>query len=392
MTRDKGLAGGLIPQQEIVPGAFTLSDVERHNQSVVSGSGPIDITTPPDQWAYAATFPFRRPEGSGAAGKVLLVRVEVEVHGGRIGIGCVARDLRTYVDAEIDCTPEDGPTVLELPLGCPDSHECGWLVVRNTAEGNRRSHATVRSIRTFPTVASRIPDLVEAEARPIPSVGPPHATRGGSRCGTIRKFQVVLTHTSRDWDWTRCSREDLIRRYADPKRLLDLPPFEELPPPPMHLYSGGLSILELAVDGDGAHIVARRLIDSHFKIQHATLAGARLVLCFESFLAVLPAAGAPLENVDLRPGIPGTRRHLDRFEFRLRRCPVGGSPKPEGNPALAAAVRYLRGELRTDARDGGKHPLHSQRHPTVPSQLRLSGWEGGLLCVDPGPGRYRPRG
>jgi hypothetical protein len=304
MTRDKGLAGGLIPQQEIVPGAFTLSDVERHNQSVVSGSGPIDITTPPDQWAYAATFPFRRPEGSGAAGKVLLVRVEVEVHGGRIGIGCVARDLRTYVDAEIDCTPEDGPTVLELPLGCPDSHECGWLVVRNTAEGNRRSHATVRSIRTFPTVASRIPDLVEAEARPIPSVGPPHATRGGSRCGTIRKFQVVLTHTSRDWDWTRCSREDLIRRYADPKRLLDLPPFEELPPPPMHLYSGGLSILELAVDGDGAHIVARRLIDSHFKIQHATLAGARLVLCFESFLAVLPAAGAPLENVDLRPGSP----------------------------------------------------------------------------------------
>jgi hypothetical protein len=60
----------------------------------------------------------------------------------------------------------------------------------------------------------------------------------------------------------------------------------------------------LAVDGGGARILARRSIDSPFKIQHATLTGARLVLCFESFLAVLPTPDAPLENVDLRPGSP----------------------------------------------------------------------------------------
>jgi hypothetical protein len=162
----------------------------------------------------------------------------------------------------------------------------------------------VRSIRTFQTAASRIPDLVEAVARPIPSVGPALATRGASRHGVRRNFRVMLTHTSRHWDSTRCSREDLIRRYENPRRLLDLPPSEDLPPPPTHLYRGGLSILDLAVDGGGARILARRSIDSPFKIQHATLTGARLVLCFESFLAVLPTPDAPLENVDLRPGSP----------------------------------------------------------------------------------------
>jgi hypothetical protein len=61
--------------------------------------------------------------------------------------------------------------------------------------------------------------------------------------------------------------------------------------------------LDLTVGRDGgARVVARRCIDSSFKIQHATQVGEQLVLCCENFLAVLPIADAPLENVSLHPG------------------------------------------------------------------------------------------
>src|SRR5271170_913111 len=100
MTREMNLAVSLTPREELIPGAFALSDVARHNQSLVSGSGPIDVTTPPGQWAYAITFPYRRPGGSGTHGEVLLVRVEAEVHAGRIGVGCVSSDFQTYVGTE----------------------------------------------------------------------------------------------------------------------------------------------------------------------------------------------------------------------------------------------------------------------------------------------------
>src|SRR6202012_2343869 len=109
--------------------------------------------------------------------------------------------------------------------------ECGFLVVRNTAEGYQSSRVTVRSIRTFWTAARPIPHLVESETVPIPRVGPAHATSGGSRYHRARTFYIALTHTSRKWDWPRCTREDMTRRYSDPKRLHNLTPFEKLPPP-----------------------------------------------------------------------------------------------------------------------------------------------------------------
>jgi hypothetical protein len=301
MTREMNLAVSLMPREELIPGAFALRDVARHNQSLISGSGPIDIMTPPDQWAYAVTFPYRRTASAGTYGEVLLVRVETEVHAGRIGVGCVSSDLQTYLDTEVDCTPENGSVVLKLPLRHLDSTDGGWLVMRNTAEGNRPSRVTVRSIRTFRTAATHVPDLVESEPRPIRMIGP---TRSLTRHEKARGFRVALTHTSRNWDWSRCTRRDMVERYSDPNRLRNLPPFDELPPPPTHLYSGGLSLLDLAIDRDGINLLAVRSVESTFKIQHATVVGTRLVLCFENFLAVLPANNAPLNSLDVSPGSP----------------------------------------------------------------------------------------
>ncbi len=294
-------------REEVSPGAFELSDAVVHNQSVVTGSGPMDITTSGDPWAFAVSFPLRSEACRRAGRELLCIIVEAEVKSGRIGIGCVAPDCRTYVGTEGDRTAEDGNTAFEVVIERPGGDGCGWLVVRNTAEGGAPSRIIIQSIRTFRTGATRIPDLVEVEAPAIPEV--PRETAAGSGNGALdngktRRFQLLLTHTSRSWDWTRSSRDFIARRAADPNRLRNLPPFEELGPCQNHLYSGGLTLLDVSVDGRAAHAAARRSIDSHFKVQHASLVGGRLVLCFENFLGVLPSVHEPVENVDLRPGSP----------------------------------------------------------------------------------------
>jgi hypothetical protein len=289
-------------REELLPGAFDISEVEPLNRARVAGSGPVDVTTPPGQWAFAAAFPFRWRTESEIPREVLVVRVEAQVHTGRIGIGCVRNDLETYVSTEKDWTAGEGRAVREFLLERADSIACGWLIVRNTAEGNQRSAVTVHSITTFRTGAVRIPDLVETKPAPDRYTGRRHGR--SDLAPSSREFRVLLTHTSREWDYAKCSRQALVQRYADPRRLSNLPAFEKLAPPPAHLYSGGLTILDLAIDRDGPRMVTRRCIDSAVKIQHAALVGERLVLCFENFLAVLPAVDAPLEDVNLGEGSP----------------------------------------------------------------------------------------
>jgi len=299
-------------REEIVPGVFDLTDAAIHNHSLVTGTGPMDITTAEGQWAYAVRFPSR-PEVFDQVGRELLcVLVDAEVIRGRVGIGCVSHDDSSYVSVEVYRTPEDGDEPFRLLIDDPAGHGCGGLVVRNTAEGGSDSRVIIRSIRTFTTGTTGVPHLVEVEPPAIPQVGcrrelqDPRLT-GGLRPignGNVQHFHLLLTHTSRTWDWTKCSREFLTQRAADPARLQNLPPFEDLPPCQSNLYSGGLSILEVSVRHGSTEVVARRCIDSRFKVQHASIVGRGLVLCFENFLAVLPSVHEPVEDIDLRPGSP----------------------------------------------------------------------------------------
>jgi len=62
---------------------------------------------------------------------------------------------------------------------------------------------------------------------------------------------LALTHSSRKANLARCSVEFLNRRFADPERLRELPPFASLPPP-RALYSGAVSFYRvLAQTGEG---------------------------------------------------------------------------------------------------------------------------------------------
>jgi hypothetical protein len=121
-----------------------------------------------------------------------------------------------------------------------------------------------------------------------------------------RSFIILLTHTSRAWEWEKCRREFLRDRYARPGRFDNLPLFEDLAPNHSHaLYSGGLSILTLTLRSGLAELSATRCLDSRYKIQHACLCGERLVLCFEDFLYVLPDRFASVEGIKLHRGSPG---------------------------------------------------------------------------------------
>jgi hypothetical protein len=121
-----------------------------------------------------------------------------------------------------------------------------------------------------------------------------------------RCFNLLLTHTSRAWEWDKCRRDFLRDRYARPGRLDNLPAFEDLAPNRSHaLYSGGLTFLTLKLNSGLAEMSATRCIDSRHKIQHACFCGDRLVLCFEEFLYVLPDRFASVEGVKLQRGVAG---------------------------------------------------------------------------------------
>jgi hypothetical protein len=308
--------------RELSPGAFALSHAASHNGSTVIGTGSLDITTSAERWDFAATFPFQHKlfNANGITGP-FLVRVEATVQTGSIGIGCVAADLKTFISPEVEHTPENGDTVFDLIVDPVVGDSSFWLVVRNTASGGIRSRVLLRAIRTFALAQQPLSDLIDVEQLAIENIvdslscdGPaveiaknPQTERSpasGRRFERgIQRYQLLLTHTSRSWDWAKCSKDYLIQRYAEPNRLRDLPRFEDLPSQrDQQVYNGGLSILELAIDGRAAYLVARRCIDSRFKIQHANLAGGKLVLCFEDFLAVLPSLDYPLAELDLRPG------------------------------------------------------------------------------------------
>lgn len=82
---------------------------------------------------------------------------------------------------------------------------------------------------------------------------------------------LTLTHSSRATDLERCSVQFLTRRFADPARLADPPPFDQLPPAPT-LYSGAVSFFLVFDDGTGRlHLRRQGSVRSRDRIQHAAV-------------------------------------------------------------------------------------------------------------------------
>lgn len=82
---------------------------------------------------------------------------------------------------------------------------------------------------------------------------------------------LLLTHSSRRTNLSRCSVQFLTRRFGDPHRLEDLPPFASLPPVET-LYSGALSLHRVRIDARGdLHLASIGALRHRDKIQHAVV-------------------------------------------------------------------------------------------------------------------------
>lgn len=83
---------------------------------------------------------------------------------------------------------------------------------------------------------------------------------------------LTLTHSSRTTNLDRCSVEFLTRRFGDPERLRNLPPFESLPPAPV-LYSGAVSFYRVLVEERRVRLQPFGYVRSRDRLQDVAVLG-----------------------------------------------------------------------------------------------------------------------
>lgn len=138
-----------MPKTEERFGVFRLNEATPCNDAEIRGEGPVDITTSPEQWAFAALFSIHDdPDWPLVETGPLLIRIEALVEQGEIGVSIAEPTLGKFIAAEKRAVP-GGMSTLELTLNSP-AKGC-WLVVRNYASGCVASKVNIHSIRTFLT-------------------------------------------------------------------------------------------------------------------------------------------------------------------------------------------------------------------------------------------------
>lgn len=104
----------------------------------------ITITTPPEQWAYAAQLPRNSYLGSFDGG---MVYVRLHVTEGEIGIGVVTADAQAFV-VERRVGVSTFPQLVTLPI---TQSGAGDMVIRNTAADGKRSKVTLYQVSAMPS-------------------------------------------------------------------------------------------------------------------------------------------------------------------------------------------------------------------------------------------------
>ncbi|MFY9822993.1 MAG: hypothetical protein WAM82_16545 [Thermoanaerobaculia bacterium] len=95
---------------------------------------------------------------------------------------------------------------------------------------------------------------------------------------------LTLTHSSRTTNLARCSAQFLTRRFGDPERLRDLPPFASLPPAEV-LYSGAVSFHRVLMEKGRIRLESLGHVRSRDRIQDVAVLGSDdLLVGFENRL------------------------------------------------------------------------------------------------------------
>jgi FkbM family methyltransferase len=128
-------------------GGFDIAAATAANEGTLSGSNPLCVVTPSQQWAYAAIWPLRDDPNFPLTGETtLIVRIEATVENGCVGVSVASEDLREFMAEEVQCGAASGRNTIEILVPAPRSPI--WLVVRNTAAGGIMSRVLIHSIKT----------------------------------------------------------------------------------------------------------------------------------------------------------------------------------------------------------------------------------------------------
>ena len=135
-------------QKEEIAGAFDLKGAIVCNDALVTGDDPVRIETPSQQWAYAAVFRLSDGlEHSCEGDEHLIIRVEVTVQVGRIGIAVAQPDLREFISSEPHSDAAAGRKTLELAIESVRPGIC--VVVRNVATNGTVSTVQIHTIKAY---------------------------------------------------------------------------------------------------------------------------------------------------------------------------------------------------------------------------------------------------
>ena len=125
------------------PDLFRMEDAAPCNAALIERGAPMRIEAPAERWAYAALFPLLANPG---AGNTFIVRLDFTIERGKMGFGCLTKDLATYV-GDGEKIAAEGDSCLDLTLDLRDG--AAWLVIRNVAAGGEASVLRLNGIRTL---------------------------------------------------------------------------------------------------------------------------------------------------------------------------------------------------------------------------------------------------
>ncbi|SEC60069.1 Glycosyl transferases group 1 [Rhizobiales bacterium GAS191] len=153
--RTRIATGGLAPKRARVTAADALGGLGTHLFDVsldalqfdegalgaLTERG-LDIMTSPQQWAYSLRSSAL---ADGAFTGAAVIRVELQVSSGRVGIGVTQRDNVSNFLVEFSANPSASVRGVDIPI---DLGAIGALIIRNQS-GSGASEATIRSIKVF---------------------------------------------------------------------------------------------------------------------------------------------------------------------------------------------------------------------------------------------------
>jgi len=154
-----------------VPNAISLANASvtdaavSTREKVPCGTPPIIVSTPPDQWAYAAIFQ-RTQTPSDPPSEPLVVQILTQVTAGAIGLGCLNTSETAFIDEEV-VGPAEAPVAIELVV--PHRDVVGPLIVRNSSPDGP-SEARILEISCFALdpVSDDVREPALSDPRPTP--------------------------------------------------------------------------------------------------------------------------------------------------------------------------------------------------------------------------------